>query len=464
MSTPAYLGIDVSKGYADFVLLDQFKKPFEKSFQLDDNYSGHQSLENLFIYFKKQYDIDLFYCGLESTGGFENNWYEHLHELSKSDSIKVSRINPSVIKANTQATLNRNITDALSAHYIAGYLIDHAGEVDYEQGESNAYQAYRSLHRAIQLQVKQQTQLVNQLRQLLYSSFPELLIYCRNSIPQWVLELLTKYPSAQKVAHQTEKRLTKINRITSEKAIVLIEKARQSVASRTDDSYDYLIQQMAVQLIQMGTRIDSYKQQLSKKCKGDEITLLKSIPGFGDYMSAVTMIEIENINRFDSTKQLTCYFGIHPELKQSGDKLAYRMSKKGRPALRGLLYLAATTAIRCDQHLKAYYHHLRSKGKSHKQALGAIMHKLLRIVYGVLKSNTPYNATIDQKNIEKKEEQKSIEHQQQKETATKRRFQKLNTEAPVTRRQNQKRRVHLESQSEKSDKHEIIKNAPKVNL
>ena len=33
-----YLGIDVSKGYADFVILDSLKHPVEESFQLDDTF------------------------------------------------------------------------------------------------------------------------------------------------------------------------------------------------------------------------------------------------------------------------------------------------------------------------------------------------------------------------------------------------------------------------------------------
>ena len=39
-----YLGADVSKGYTDFVLIDQAKQPVEKNFQLDDTAAGHVQL------------------------------------------------------------------------------------------------------------------------------------------------------------------------------------------------------------------------------------------------------------------------------------------------------------------------------------------------------------------------------------------------------------------------------------
>jgi transposase len=39
-----YLGIDVSKGYADFALLSELLVQQEETFQLDDTKSGHEQL------------------------------------------------------------------------------------------------------------------------------------------------------------------------------------------------------------------------------------------------------------------------------------------------------------------------------------------------------------------------------------------------------------------------------------
>src|SRR5205814_8734093 len=113
--------------------------------------------------------------------------------------------------------------------------------------------------------------------------------------------------------------------------------------------------------------------------------------------------EIEDHKRFASPKELASYFGLHPELKESRDKQkVYRMSKKGRASMRATLYMCAQTAVLHDAHLKAIYHRHRSKGKNHKQAIGVIMHKLSRIIWGVLTSKQPYQATVDEKNQNKK--------------------------------------------------------------
>ena len=40
-----FLGIDVSKGYADFVLLDREFNPRERVLQFDDTHQGHSSFK-----------------------------------------------------------------------------------------------------------------------------------------------------------------------------------------------------------------------------------------------------------------------------------------------------------------------------------------------------------------------------------------------------------------------------------
>jgi len=456
----AFLGIDVSKGYADFMFLDGQKQPIEKPFQLDDNFEGHRQLEALLKLVQQQHGIGMFYCGLESTGGFENNWYAMLQRAAKTFPLKVSRLNPAGVKANIEAGLNRNITDALSSRYIAEYLIAHPDKVNFNQGSSSIYNACRSLHRHIQLLTKQQTQLVNQLLQLLYSNFPELLIYCRHGIPQWLLTLLVKYPTRERIGKQNEKRLTQIKFITPEKARALLDKARQSVAADAEPVMEELIKSLAQQIIGKQAVIATHKKQLTTVCKGTEVDLLDSIPGFGCYIAAVMMIEIENINRFPTAKQLTSYFGIHPELKQSGDKAAFRMSKKGRSAPRAMLYLAGLSAVRHDEHIKAIYHRQRKLGKSHNQAMGAVMSKLLRMVFGILKSNKSFDAATDQANISKNAASKQPETKQQEEIKNKRRYQQLSSQAPVSNKQSKKRKVHLQSQTEQVGEVRDQVNAP----
>ena len=320
------------------------------------------------------------------------------YRWSRNFPISIARLNPVGVKKAAEAALNRNVTDALSARYIGEYMISHPEAINYTDQDVE-YSSYRGLHKHINLQKKQQTQLVNQFKAVLYSAFPELMRYCKDSVPYWLLEVLKKYPSVDQLAKLKEYQLTKIRHVDAGKAESIITKAKKSVASRHNATTTYLIKSLAEQILEKQLLIEKNKKFLAQNCKGPQIDLLTSIRGIGDYSASAIMIEIENIQRFHNPKRLASYFGLHPELKESGDKkMGGRMSKKGRASMRAILYMCAFSAVRHDPHMKKIYHNHRNKGRSHRQALGVVMHKLLRVIWGVLNSNKPYDPTIDEKN------------------------------------------------------------------
>lgn len=69
------------------------------------------------------------YCGVESTGGYENNWFTHLCSLSagyesSGQTLRVTRLNLKAVKSCGEAAMIRTQNDAISAGSIASYLID----------------------------------------------------------------------------------------------------------------------------------------------------------------------------------------------------------------------------------------------------------------------------------------------------------------------------------------------------
>ena len=120
-----YLGGDVSKGYADWVILSEKKQTVLENFQLDDTYAGHCKLySTLEAYFDKHSGLEM-YAAVESTGGYENNWFNTLKSYQKVFNLKVARINPLGVNYNRRAGMKRNVTDAISAVSIAEYMINH---------------------------------------------------------------------------------------------------------------------------------------------------------------------------------------------------------------------------------------------------------------------------------------------------------------------------------------------------
>jgi transposase len=58
---------------------------------------------------------------------------------------------------------------------------------------------------------------------------------------------------------------------------------------------------------------------------------------------------------------------------------------------RKILFMASLSATQSNPLAKALYNRLLEKGKSKKVALIAVAHKLIRIAFGVIKHNMPFN-------------------------------------------------------------------------
>ena len=68
-----------------------------------------------------------------------------------------------------------------------------------------------------------------------------------------------------------------------------------------------------------------------------------------------------------------------------------RLCKIGNRRLRKAMYFPALNLIsRCPQ-IQVFRERLLAAGKNKMQVVGAVMHKLIRVIYGVLKSGQPFD-------------------------------------------------------------------------
>lgn len=121
--------------------------------------------------------------------------------------------------------------------------------------------------------------------------------------------------------------------------------------------------------------------------------LLTSIPGIAEKTAACLLAELGDLSRFTHARQLAAYCGLTPRDKQSGTSVRKRpcLSKVGNARLRKALFMPAVCATRYNPTLRAFFDRLRQRGKSKMAAVGAVMRKLLHIVYGVLKHRRPFD-------------------------------------------------------------------------
>lgn len=123
-----------------------------------------------------------------------------------------------------------------------------------------------------------------------------------------------------------------------------------------------------------------------------EKLLIVSIPGIGPATADILFAEIGDIDRFHSGKALVAFAGIDPKVKQSRATLKRntRITKRGSPHLRHILYFATVVA---QIHYKEFRNHHEKKiseGKTYTEATLSGARKLTQQIYAVWKKGTPY--------------------------------------------------------------------------
>ena len=252
----------------------------------------------------------------------------------------------------------------------------------------------RSRRNLVTMRSKAKIQLVSYLDQI----FPELAQFFKGNLHLNVsYQLLKEYSSPKQISSLHLTKLTNIlhdnsrGRYGKQDAIRLRELAKSSVGIDNPS--------LSLQIKHAILQIELYTEQITEveilyKSILDEINSpILTIPGMSYNQSAVIVGCIGDINRFEHSCQLLAYAGLDPSVVQSGNFQARstRMSKRGSGMLRYSLIYAAHNVVLNNKTFKEYYELKRSQGKSHYCALGHVAHKLVRVIFKMLKDNVAFN-------------------------------------------------------------------------
>ena len=122
-------------------------------------------------------------------------------------------------------------------------------------------------------------------------------------------------------------------------------------------------------------------------------TLMNSVVGIGKASSQAIMVATNGLKNFQNIKQLAKFLGVCATDKRSGSSVFGKPSlvKSGNSFVRTTLYMAARSAKKYNNACKEIYLRLRANGKAHKVAMMAVVHKLLKQVFAVVKNETPFD-------------------------------------------------------------------------
>jgi transposase len=154
------------------------------------------------------------------------------------------------------------------------------------------------------------------------------------------------------------------------------------------------------QLELLDGQIRELEAEINRHIRQDEQTfrhfqLLISIPASGPCTAAKFLAEVPDIRFFASADQLAAYAGLVPRhhLSGSSGQAKSTLAKTGNTFLRTAFYMPALSAERFNPIITNLVRRLRSATipKSKMTIVAAIMHKLLVLAYGVLKSGRPFD-------------------------------------------------------------------------
>lgn len=115
----------------------------------------------------------------------------------------------------------------------------------------------------------------------------------------------------------------------------------------------------------------------------------RAIEGFGEVISAAMTMAFHR-GPFKSSDAFVAFLGLDVRVRDSGTRRGKRkLTKKGDPELRRLLYLAAMNAIKYGQ-WKVLYQRYLDRGFKKTQALIIIARKLARLAFALMKNQDEY--------------------------------------------------------------------------
>lgn len=165
-----------------------------------------------------------------------------------------------------------------------------------------------------------------------------------------------------------------------------------------------VIENLKTHLCYLQEQIDQIKRAIQEHIEAypelkQRQELLVSIPGIGKLTASKILGEVRDVREFDGARQLAAYAGVTPRNFLSGTSVhkKSRMSKTGNSNLRKILYMPAISAKHHNPIVQIFCQRLIESGLQPMEIIGAVMHKLLHLIYGILKSGIPFDPNFLQK-------------------------------------------------------------------
>ena len=388
------LSFDVAKGKSVYCFLDEKRNVIKDATLIEHK---KDEFDKLFNFISKYKNIVVI---MESTSVY----HLPVENYFRSKAIDTIVINPKLVK-QYRDTLNKSKTDKLDCFKIARCYL---GTIDNLYQKQDEYFMFNPLARQYWSLIEGQTRLKNRYRQLIEIVFPEFNLIFDDLYSDLALNFIHDFPHPILFVNRRidylmnylkEKNGTTQAFRFKNKVLKMKELAKNSLCYVSVDSLQIQNLVQTIEMIQYHKQeIGKIKNQLFNNLKDTKLfKIINSIPGFGDFSTALFLAEVGDITRFEERKQFISFIGIDSITSQSGIASYHGpISKSGSKFARTILFNVVTTLIQICAHtdkensIYLFFRKKQSEGKHHYKCIIACENKLCKTIYKMCTSDCTF--------------------------------------------------------------------------
>jgi transposase len=257
----------------------------------------------------------------------------------------------------------------------------------------------RRLTHARERSITRRTALWNQLQDLVFLLFPEFLQIMKDIKTKSAQYLVKHYPTPEDITEYglegLANTLRKISRgkLGKKRAQALYKAARGSVGIKEGQKSMLLEISSILAMIEASdciiTNIEDKMSSYLKQIPYSRFIL--SMKGIGEITVAGLIGEVGDFSKFNTISEITKLAGLDLfEISSGKHKGNRRISKRGRPLMRKLLYFAALNVVRKGGIMHEQYQRYLKRGMLKMKALIAIARKLLAVIFALVRDHSEY--------------------------------------------------------------------------
>ncbi|NNG06250.1 MAG: IS110 family transposase [Desulfobacteraceae bacterium] len=344
--------------------------------------------------FKREHKLEEVVIGFESTGPYAEPLFHYLRKKP----VKLVQINPMHSKRLKELTGNSpNKTDRKDPRVIADVIsLGHALTLVVPEGPAADL---RRLTQARERAIKRRTAALNQLQDLIFVIFPEFLSIMKGISTKTAFHLIKKYPTPQSIVALGVESLTMLVRKVSrgrfgqQRAEELFNGAKSSIGIQEGKrsillEIEYLVSQIGADNRFIANLEEQMENHLKKIPYSHSIL---SIKGIGIITVAGLIGEVGDFKKFHTIPEIMKLAGLDLYEVSSGKHRGQRrISKRGRPLMRKLLFFAAINVVKSNGIMHERYQQMLQRGMPKVKALIAISRKVLKLIFAIARDNTVY--------------------------------------------------------------------------